>query len=452
MSKEQLPEEQKDIAQEFGNENYDADIDNSTSDVAAGKTSKIVGIMVLSVLIIGVLIFVFSGEDAEQVAEEEKDIAVYDPKSNIDGEAFNVAPPPIDELDPVIDTVSPEEEVISDVVTLEVPSLPDLQVAELPSTDDFNVEPEFDEEDLFFKVGEQVDAERNALEEQEKEAEKGLVSKYLPGALDNKDNNASPVAELTSNRRESGSMMLMNGGDISLSDETAMVAVTSAETITATKIAFPNRTIAQGKLVDSVLETAINTDLEGKVRAIVSRDVYADFGKAILIPKGSRLIGSYSGSTTRGQTRVLITWDRLIRPDAIDIMINSPASDQFGRSGVPGSVDNKYLELFNNSILLSLITIGTAMAIESSTNTSGITEETQADGDTQTIAKPSDIAAQEIINSISDTAKTVLDGILNVNPTITVPHGTRIKVFVNQDLVFPEITASSNQDGVVFIR
>ena len=41
------------------------------------------------------------------------------------------------------------------------------------------------------------------------------------------------------------------------------------------------------------------------------------------------------------------------------------------------------------------------IAIESSTNSSGVTEETDNDGDTTTIAKPSDLAAQEIINTIS---------------------------------------------------
>jgi len=443
VSKEQLPEQYDDVSEEFGTEEYDADIDTGDSPVAASNTNKIMGIIILVILIAGVLFFTFSGEDQEELEAEEKKIEVYDLKSGPEGEAFNVAPEPVGEIDPVLDTISPEEEVISDVVTLDVPELPDLQVSALPSTEDFNIEPEFQENDLFDQMEEKIDAENK-----EEEEDRGLVADIMPIIL-NKD---EPERQVSTANEAPASMMLINGGDITESSESGHIPITSAETISATKIEFPDRTIAQGKLVDSVLETAVNTDLEGNVRAIVSRDVYADFGKAILIPKGSRLIGSYSGSTSRGQTRVLITWDRLIRPDAVDIMINSPASDQFGRSGVPGSVDNKYLELFNNSILLSLITIGTAMAIESSTNTSGVTETTDSNGDSTTVATPSDIAAQEIINSISDTAKTVLDGVLNVNPTITIPHGTRIKVFVNQDLVFPKESFGGGQDGTVFIR
>ena len=48
-----------------------------------------------------------------------------------------------------------------------------------------------------------------------------------------------------------------------------------------------------------------------------------------LIPKGSKLLGSYSGATTSGQTRVLISWNRLIRPDGIDIQINANVTDQY---------------------------------------------------------------------------------------------------------------------------
>ena len=149
MSKEQLPEQYDDVSEEFGTEEYDADIDTGDSPVAASNTNKIMGIIILVILIAGVLFFTFSGEDQEELEAEEKKIEVYDLKSGPEGEAFNVAPEPVGEIDPVLDTISPEEEVISDVVTLDVPELPDLQVSALPSTEDFNIEPEFQENDLF---------------------------------------------------------------------------------------------------------------------------------------------------------------------------------------------------------------------------------------------------------------------------------------------------------------
>ena len=450
MSKEQLPEQQNNIPEEFGNEDYNADIDTGSSAVAAGQTSNIMGIIVVIILVIAVIYFLFSGESekSEEELEKESKVKVYDPVRNSENaDIFSVAPVPDDEIDPVIETITPDENTISDVVELEIPELPELSASDLPNADDFGIEPEFEENDLFTKNDPAAPVDpNNPLSQND------VTAPNLP--VPTSGIPSPPEGEVeVSQGEEATPMILMNGGNEESANSSSTIPVTAVETATATRIEFPNRTIAQGKLIDSVLETAINTDFEGKVRAIVSRDTYADFGRAVLIPKGSRLIGSYSGSAVRGQTRVLITWERLIRPDAIDIMINSPATDQFGRSGVPGAVDNKYLELFNNSILLSLITIGSAMAIEESTNSSGVTEETQANGDEKTTAKPSDLAAQEIINTISDTAKTVLEGILGTNPTITIPHGTRIKIFVNQDLIFPkEVLSSGNDNGVIFIK
>ena len=114
-----------------------------------------------------------------------------------------------------------------------------------------------------------------------------------------------------------------------------------------------------------MLETAINTDLPGTLRAIVSRDVFAESGKEVMIPKGSRIIGTYNTGISRGQRRVMIVWTRLIRPDGLDIEIGSPGVDSLGRAGVEGDVDNKYAEIFSAAILTSVVTIGAATAAES---------------------------------------------------------------------------------------
>ena len=52
--------------------------------------------------------------------------------------------------------------------------------------------------------------------------------------------------------------------------------------------------LGRGKIIDAVLETGINTDFGGEVRAVIGRDVFSESGKMILIPKGSRVFGTYS--------------------------------------------------------------------------------------------------------------------------------------------------------------
>lgn len=199
--------------------------------------------------------------------------------------------------------------------------------------------------------------------------------------------------------------------------------------------------IIQGKLIDAVLETAINTDLPGQLRAIVSRDTYAEAGKNILIPKGSRLVGSYSNSISGGQSRVIIIWERLIRPDGIDIMISSPGTDSLGKAGVAGFVDNKFFEIFTNAILVSSFTIGGTMAYEAiqggqSTSSS---ETTNTDGSITTTSTGNavDLAVLDAVQDISDVAENVAENLLPSQPTIIVQQGTRVKVFVNKDIIFP---------------
>lgn len=444
-----------DANSEYGEEEYnidDVDLDTGDTAVAATSTSKIISIIAVTLVVVIFFYVMFVPSEEDKLKETENDIKVYDKaRESAEAPVFRVAKATEEEMEPIIEDISPSEQVVSQVIELEIPDLPDLDVASIPSENNFVLEPTFSDDNLFAKTSaEDVKPESPG---DDVLLDEGLVSAEKDNNIGMKDDELSDLEVGGPNPGQTRTpMLLMNGGGVSIVEESELLDSTS-EMITATKIANAERAIIEGKLIDCVLETAINTDFEGKVRAIVSRDVYSDFSNAVLIPKGSRVIGSYTGTVTTGQTRVLINWDRLVRPDAIDILINSPTSDQFGRSGVAGSVDNKYLELFNNSILLSLITIGTAMAIEESTNTSGVTTEEDSDGDTTTTSTPSAIAAEEIISNISSTAETVLAGVLSTNPTITVPHGTRIKIFVNQDLFFPETASdSSSNSGVIFVK
>lgn len=212
---------------------------------------------------------------------------------------------------------------------------------------------------------------------------------------------------------------------------------TKAEQAEATLMGDMNYLVAQGKVIDAILETAINTDLPGPLRAIVSRDVYAESGREIMIPKGSRLIGSYNSDVKRGQKRVYVIWARIIRPDGIDIAVDSPGVDQLGRAGVAGYVDNKYFEIFASAFLTSSVSIALGIGSDSLLDDSGTSSTTTSDGTTSSSGSAGSQAVLQGVRDFSDTTKTVLEGIMTQQPTITVDQGTRIKVFVNRDLIMP---------------
>lgn len=200
-------------------------------------------------------------------------------------------------------------------------------------------------------------------------------------------------------------------------------------------------TIAQGKLITAVLETAINTEVPGFVRGIVARDVYGESGNEVLVPRGSRLYGTYTSEIRRGQGRVQINWSRLIRPDGVDLAIAFNAADQFGRSGIGGEVDNKYGAVVANSLLTSVIAVAATAAAQSLAggDQNLTTTNNAAQGATTITSNATSQAINNVTRSVVDTVSRVVNDALDVNPIIRVPQGTRITVIVNSDIRVPYI-------------
>jgi type IV secretory pathway VirB10-like protein len=182
----------------------------------------------------------------------------------------------------------------------------------------------------------------------------------------------------------------------------------------AEALAHPGATVLEGTMLAAVLETAINSDLPGLTRAVISRDVRSFDGSQILIPRGSRVIGQYKSGVALGQSRAFVIWTRLIRPDGASIALSAPGTDEMGRGGLQGKVDRHFLRRFGGSILLSLITAGAAAANEQS--------------DTQVIIASSRGGA--------DAASVALQKEIDLPPTISVPQGQPIRIFVSRDLDF----------------
>lgn len=165
-------------------------------------------------------------------------------------------------------------------------------------------------------------------------------------------------------RDRRGAQMLAISGDVSSGSKTVdniTLSSTSAQQNKATKVGRLDLMITQGKIIDAILETAISSDIQGPIRAMVSRDVYAEAGDTVLVPKGSKLIGSYSFDSNISKARVNITWNRVILPHGIDIAISSQGTDALGRAGITGIVDNKIINSLVSSVLLAGVSIGAAV-------------------------------------------------------------------------------------------
>ena len=168
-------------------------------------------------------------------------------------------------------------------------------------------------------------------------------------------------------------------------------------------------TVTQGTLIPAILETAIDTDVPGFVRAVVSQDVRSYDGTRVLVPRSSRLIGQYQSGLQAGQKRAYVIWTRLIRPDGVSVDIASPATDFSGMAGLPGDVDNHFFKRFGSAMLLSVIDGLTAIA----------------SGGTSVILGGGSSAAAAAVAQDS-----------KIGPTVRVRQGEPIRVFTARDLDF----------------
>jgi len=216
----------------------------------------------------------------------------------------------------------------------------------------------------------------------------------------------------------------------------------TTSTVTASYITDRSHTIAQGKLLTAVLETAVHTEIPGSVRAVVSRDVYGESGNDVLIPRGSRLFGAYSSKITRGQARVEIGWTRLIRPDGVDLAIGFKASDQFGRTGISGDIDNKYGAIITNSILTSVLAVGIVAGIQGlmgNDNNQSTTTTNPTQGTATVTGNATNQALSGLGQTITDTASQLINNAIDMTPVIRIAQGTRITVIVNSDINIPSM-------------
>ncbi len=235
-----------------------------------------------------------------------------------------------------------------------------------------------------------------------------IQSRAMPMII---DNTVRPVVEIAAGPKAGAP-----GEAVGLSGEELFAARASSDTppvVRAVNIGDQSAMIVQGTVIPAVLETAVNSDLPGFARAIVSADVRSFDGSRILVPRGSRLIGQYKSAVSTGQTRAFVIWSRLIRPDGISIQLGSPAVDQSGAAGLSGSVDTHFWDRFGSSILLSVV--------------SGLAGSLGGDSSTVVIGTASD--AQSAASIALQT-----DG--KIPPTIKVPQGTPIQVFTAKDLDF----------------
>jgi len=280
------------------------------------------------------------------------------------------------------------------------------------------------------------DAERRRLEDEERRRWERLRSPMtvIDATVVVADGAAGATARLSEKDEDANRRFLSNA---------AGAGVDSAQAIRNDRT---DALIAQGTVIRGVLETALQSDLPGQVRAVTTEDVWSFDGRRVLIPKGSRLIGDYKSGIARGQTRVFVVWTRMLRADGVSVQLGSIGTDALGRSGLTGDVDNHYVERYGSAAFLSVLGAGGAYLLDnrrSGFGYGGYGSDYDIPGELRDALERKDrelgrrrAAGEQLSRTLTELARDALQDSINIPPTIHVDQGTRIVVFVRRDLDF----------------
>jgi len=183
--------------------------------------------------------------------------------------------------------------------------------------------------------------------------------------------------------------------------------------------------VKAGSYIPAALITGINSDLPGNVSAQVTENIYDSVtGNYLLIPQGAKLIGEYNSSLSFGQQRVQVIWNRIIFPDGKNLDIEKMQGvDISGQSGFFDKVNNHYLRIYGNAVLLSLMGAGYDI----------LNQKAQQDTD------PRETVAAAVGQKLADVSSQTLSKNMDVQPTVIIDPGYKFRIFVMKDMVLENI-------------
>ncbi|RAO75762.1 TrbI/VirB10 family protein [Dyella jiangningensis] len=199
----------------------------------------------------------------------------------------------------------------------------------------------------------------------------------------------------------------------------------------AQPLTHPDSLMLRGTYIRCVLETHIVTDIPGFTSCIVTEPVYSFNGKHLLLPKGAKVLGSYSQEPNG--PRVAVIWDRIVTPTGIDVSMASPGVDNLGGAGHPGYYNAHWGSRISAALLISMLS--DAFKYEAAkhgptTNTIG------ANG--TVVQEPFE---SNTAQTVQDLANQAVRRAANRPATVTINQGTVVTIYVAKDVDFTAVLA-----------
>lgn len=178
--------------------------------------------------------------------------------------------------------------------------------------------------------------------------------------------------------------------------------------------------VFEGTVFEGVVTNHIDGGLNGPILVMLTTDYYSHDHQQLLMPQGTRLIGTVQSVGNAQQRKMFVTFHRAVCPDGFSLDFDKYIGlDPLGTTGLATKVDHGYLMAF-----------GAAAAVGGLGGLAQI-------GNNGSVFTPSTQIRNGISEQTAQEGEQILNHFLNRLPVITLKEGSRARVYVGRDMLIP---------------
>ncbi len=178
--------------------------------------------------------------------------------------------------------------------------------------------------------------------------------------------------------------------------------------------------VFEGTVLEGVVTNHTDGGLPGPILIMLTTDYYSHDHQQLLMPQGTRLIGTVQSVGNAQQRKILVTFHRAVCPDGFSLQLDKYVGlDPIGTTGLATKIDHGYLQAF-----------AAAAAVGGLGGLAQI-------GNSGSVLSPSTQIRDGISEQSANEGEQILSHFLNRLPIITLKEGSRARVYIGTDILIP---------------
>ena len=190
--------------------------------------------------------------------------------------------------------------------------------------------------------------------------------------------------------------------------------------------------IYEGEFLECVLTTQLRGDFAGPANAMVAADLWSRDRQRVVVPRGSRVLGTAAAVAGTSQARLAVAFHRLIYPSGAWVDLDQfTGLNQMGETGLKDRVNNHYASMFGAAAAVGLL--------------SGLAMQGAQTGFYGFGVSARDRAQIGLGAGMAEAGMSVVQRFTNRMPTVTIRAGHRVRVWFTNDVLVPRGAGAGRQ-------